>query len=210
MKMLITTLLLAASPADHTITGDLNVYASDGNGAYWAETHVGSEKVSPGGSGATLTVGGPGGASIYWQLDAVTEYLYHTTDIEDDWDGISDIPVTVKVSLDGAETANDDIEFEVIAEYWGEHENMDTAKTQTRTVNHDIGNENAAGDSHTLVFLLDWDLGGNVIEVDDILKLRFRLDGVGSVAAVRYTYGNIKYRSSKPSHHTDGTFPTEG
>jgi len=204
--------LMADASSVFTVTtdGGLDVYDSSGNGFYWQEFHIDAGSISPGGSGATLTVWNT--STIGWLLDATTEYLYLSTEIHDDWEGSSDHVIEAFVCLNAAETANDIIQAEVIAEYFGEHDDMDTPKTQTRSINHDIVNDNGAGECHTLVFILDWDLVDHVIEVEDQLKIRFRLDSVGGgtdVAAVRSLYFNHKYRTSKPNL-TAGTFPTEG
>ena len=140
------------------------------------------------------------------------EYLYATTKICDSWDAASDVVVTVDVALNGAETANDVIQFEVLSEYYGEHEDMDTPKTQTRSIDHDIVSNNGAGEVHTLQFRLDYDLADNVIQANDILKLRFRLDSVAGgtdVAAVRFLFATVRCRTAKPAPEV-GTFPTEG
>jgi hypothetical protein len=192
--------------------GTMSLLDASGDGGYWHEFHLGATKTDPGGSGATLTVVNT--ASFVYLLDATTEYLYFEIDIHDDWDGASDIVVEVRVALSGAETANDIINAEVIAEYYGEHDDIDTGvKTQTRTINHDIVSDNGQGDAHDLVFIIDWDLASNVVEVEDTIKLRFRLDSVGGgtdVAAVWFSDANIKYRTSKPQLETGGSFPSEG
>jgi hypothetical protein len=192
--------------------GSVDVYDASGNGIHWREFHLGATKTDPGGSGATLTVVNT--ASFVYLLDATTEYLYFETDIHDDWDGSSDIVVEVQVALSGAETANDVIQGEIVAEYYGEHDDMDTGiKTQTRTVNHDIVSDNGQGDVHHLVFIIDEDLASHNVDPEDNIKLRFRLDSVAGgtdVAAVWFIGANVKYRTSKPQLETGGTFPSEG
>jgi hypothetical protein len=124
-------------------------YDSSGNALYWCEEHVGAGKATAGGSGATYTVWNT--ATDGWLLDATTEYLYlDATDIEGFWDSASDIQVNVIVALNAAETANDIINGEVVSEYFSyldNSDNMDSPKTQTRTINHDIGSDNAQGDT---------------------------------------------------------------
>jgi hypothetical protein len=188
----------------------IDVYDSSGNAYYWAETHVDGSTVSPGGSGATLTVWNT--SSIGYLLDATNEYIYFTSDVEDNWDGVSDVQVNLVVALNANETANDIINGEVVAEYFTEHDDMDTPKTQTRAINHDIASSNSAGETHNMSFLLDYDLGSNEIEKGDVLKLRFRLDSVAGgtdVAAIRFLYGHVRFRAPFPAEAV-GTFPTEG
>ena len=194
------------------VNGPIDVYDSAGDGAYWREFHIPASKIEPAAAGATPTV--INSATFVYLLNADTEYLYFGTDIHDDWDESSDIIIEIQVALSGAETADDVIQAEIVAEYVGEHEDINTGvKTQTRSIDHDIGALAGAGDVHHLAFVLDYDLESHVVQVDDNLSLRFRLDvvgGAGNVAAVWLKGANIKYRTSKPQLETSGTFPTEG
>lgn len=204
-----------AVTGDSTFTGDVDVigtetvkghlYGIDGSddSLWWKEYYFRAESVSPGGSGATLTTGGPGGASLYWLLDATNEYLYLSGCVSSDWDGESDIVIGVHVALNVNETANDTIDAELIAEYATEHDDMDTSKTQTRTISHDIGNYNSAGEVHRLIFILDHDLANNVIDAGDHIKLRFRLSSVASVTAVRFLCGRMLYRTKYPRQEAE-------
>jgi len=185
---------------------------TDSLGGLWREVHVDAQSVSPGASGATLTVGGgTNNATLYWLLNAVNEYLYFGTDIEEDWDAGSDLSVKVVVALDGAETANDLIHATLDVEYVGEHENMDSPKEQSISIDHNIGAFNAAGDVHELNFLIDHDLASNVVQDDDIIKFRFYLDDVTTttpVAAVRFLYAHVRYRAN--SAHMFTSSPASG
>jgi hypothetical protein len=191
--------------------GTPSYFDTSGTGRFWQEFHLCANTASPGGSGATATVINT--ATLAYLLDANTEYLYFEVDVHDDWDAASDMVVEVEVALATAETANDIINAEVVAEYHGEHEDIDTAvKTQTRTINHDITSDNAQGIKHKLTFILDYDLASNVIEQEDSLHLRFRLDSVGGgtdVGSVHFLQMNIKYRTAKPQLIFD-SFPAEG
>ena len=190
---------------------DFDVYdAVGGDGAYWREFHIDADSVDPGASGATASFGGLGNATFYWLLNATTEYLYFDTDIHTDWDAASNIVIEVKLALDAIEPINTNIEAEIIAEYAGEHEDMDVAKTQTRQVDHDITSDLAAGTIHYVTFILNSFLGGNAIDTNDYLKLRFRLYAQTDIAAVRFLQANVFYRSSKPRIETGGVFPSEG
>lgn len=192
--------------------GTLKYIDNSSNCLWKKEYHAAANSISPGASGATLNVGGPGSATLYYLLDATTEYLYVNSDIHNDWDASSDIIIEARVALNADETANDIIQAEVISEYVGEHEDMDISKTQTRSIDHNITTDNLAGAVHEMIFLIDYDLASNVVEVNDILSLRFRLDSVGGgtdVAAVRFLTLNIYYRACTPSI-TMGSFPSEG
>lgn len=182
--------------------------AGDGTCLWWHEHHAAAEEISPGGSGATFLVGGSVPATTYWLLDATDEFLYFGSEIHTDWDGNSDIPWQILVALDEAETASDTINATLNCSYSNDHDNMDTAHTQTRSVDHNIGGLNAAGDQHELWFLLDHDLGGQEVAPSDRIACRFYLDSVASVVAVRVIGARMVYRTCYP-HQAVGTFPTE-
>ena len=117
------------------------------------------------------------------------------------------------VALDGAEAANDLIKTTLQADYYAEHENMLTPKTQSRNVDHNIAAFNAQGDVHQIVYILQHDLGGNPIEQMDLLNCRFNLSavgGAGEVGPVRVTRATIQFRTKFVSFPYDGTVPPEG
>ena len=182
----------------------------DGDELFWNRHHVQAGAAGTFGSGATQHAEG---ATAYWLLNLTTEFAFFDADISDDWDGATDVWVKVRVALDGAEDADDDIDATLVTDYYGDHEDMNTAfKTQTRSVDHDIGAFNAAGSVHDLWFQLDWDLGSNVIQVDDLLNFKFYLDDIVTgtpVIAVRFLGADILYRTKKPNPIYSGD-PTEG
>ena len=49
-----------------------------------------------------------------------------------------------------------------------------------------------------------------MIEVEDGLSIRLRLDSVASVGAIRFHHGNILYRTKVAREETSGLFPVEG
>ena len=178
---------------------------------WWKETHLPASAVSPGASGASLVVLNT--SSLVYLLNATNEYLYFDTDIHADWNAVSDIVVIIIVGLENAETSNDTIEAELIAEYFGDHDDMTTGfKTQTRSVNHNIGSDTAAGTLHDLTFVLNYDEASNVIEREDHIKFRFRLDSVASVSGVHFLCAHVQYivRDDWQAEKFTGAFPTEG
>lgn len=183
-----------------------------GNGAamYWHHIEFDSSSLSPGASGATA--GTINTSTHCWLLDATNEYMYFGFAMHEDWDAASDIIVECCMALSAAETENDTINGELIVEYFGEHEDAGNPKTQTRTVDHDITDDNAQYKDHTLRFVLDHDLADNVIQRGDKVHCRFRLDavgGAGEVAGVYYYGGQARYLSNTPAHIYNGTMPTE-
>ncbi len=180
---------------------------------WWTEVHVSANSTSPGGSGATLTIVNT--AAITWLLNATNEYLYFEADVHEQWDTTSDIIVYVEVMLTSAQPANDTIDAELIAEYYGTHDDMDTSiKTQTRTISHDITSDNAQGIVHQLIFTIDHDKVSHVVDAHDHLKFRFRLSSVAgtSVSSVNYLCAHIRYQSrfDWPAEKVLGAFPVEG
>jgi hypothetical protein len=184
--------------------------ASDGNGALFRHYSASAGAVSPGGSGATLT---DANNVIYYELDANTEYLYFNVDVGG-WDGNSDIVVEIYVALHSGETADEDINAELSCDYMGDHEDIDTSyKTQTRTINHDIGSYIAAGTIHKLTFVLNEDLASNNIDNGDILACSFRLDDVSAPATmvedIRFLHVDYIWRTAYAHTAYPGTMPTE-
>ena len=174
-----------------TSSGAYLTGGQDVAGAYIHEYFASASSLAKGGATEAVING-----VFYLQLDATGEYIYYTVDVHDDWDGDQDLWITAVVALDGAETANDQIHASVLCNYYGEHQNIITAKAQTISVDHDIGNYNAEGDVHKLSFRINWDQTDNVVLKGDYFSFRFWLDDVssgGSVAGVRVLYMNLKY-----------------
>ena len=181
-----------------------------GDGMLWRAYHVSASATNPGPSGSTPLVSG---ASFYWRLNSITDYLYFDVDIHSDWDGVTDPVLEVYVALNAAETANDLIRASVLFDYYTDHDNMESPKTQTIPVDHDIVALAAQGDVHELKFVLDASLAGNVLDAGDIVKMRFWLDDVSTapvVTAVRFLLGEFRYRTTMPWVFATGAAETSG
>ncbi len=190
---------MSTNATNVTASGAYLTGGQDASGGYWTEFHISASSLNKGGSAAAE---GVLNGVFYYTLDAVNQYVYGTTDIHDDWDGDSDLLVEVVVALAGAETANDYIRASLLTDYFGEHDDINSPKTQTISIDHDIGNFNATGSVHELFFRINFDEGGNVIEKNDVFCFRFWLDDVTSgatVASVRVLYINIKYLTKYPA-----------
>lgn len=178
---------------------------------YWRHHHLSASGISPGASGSTRSIINT--ATMGWLLDATNEYLYFDVDVHSDWDP-GNIWIMFDVALAGAETASDIINAEVVLEYHGNHDDIDTSfKTQTRTINHDITSDNAQGSLHYVYFELDYDLADNVLDVGDNVFVRFRLDSVAGgtdVAAVHVISGHVWYTTYKPQIEAPVPLPVEG
>lgn len=193
-----------------TSSGEYLTGGQDATGAFIHEYFCPSNALSKGGSAAAE---GVLNGMFYWVLDATNEYLYSTIDVHEDWDADQDLWITVVCSLNAAETANDKIRMSVLCNYFGEHENITTSKTQTIPVDHDIGNYNAEGDVHKLRFLVNWDLVDNVVERGDYFAFRLWLDDVSSeetVAGVRVHYVNLKYTKKYACLPMTSSIPVTG
>ncbi len=156
--------------------GSVQCHKADGSSRYVREFHLPAANASAGGSGATATVKS---AVFGWLLDATNEFIYFGTDVHSDWDTTTDLTIEVTGYIDNAETADDTINMTLVCDYYGEHDDLDSVKTQTLTQDHDIVNDNGANVVHTLTFTFDHDLGGNVLEVADRLAIRINMDALG-------------------------------
>lgn len=181
------------------INGLIYMEKSDGTSGWYREYHIGANQTDPGASGATKT---ELKATFSWLLNAITEYLYYVVDIHDDWDGASDIEILVHGYLAAGETANDLIRMSILCDYYGEHDNANAPKTQTLTADHDIASDNDQYDHHMISFVLNWDEGGNVLEVGDDLHIRVYLDDVTTAPVVtgfNICHVTIRYRTKYPA-----------
>ena len=200
--------------SDHVHGGYTSTTGPDGNCGLWEIRSTTGAATSPGMSGATLQVLDT--TTIGWLLDTTNEYVYHTGCIPygfDDTVGIVTLAVFVNVSLDGAESVGDTINMEMASSYFEEHGNVLTPKTQTRTVSHNIGSDNEAGDDHTILFVLNHRLADNFIDPGDRITIRYRLYSVAGgtdVAAVNFISSQIYARTCRMAPQTDGAILTEG
>jgi len=91
---LLCSLLLAGCTAADPLTDNLYSNASyirvgaGGDAGYWHEYNMSAFSASPGMSGSTLIATNASSLGGY-QLNAIGEYLYFTTHVENDWDGVS-------------------------------------------------------------------------------------------------------------------------
>lgn len=195
--------LLSGSASDQSVfsvdeEGSIRCNFSDGTSKYWHEFHMGANSIAPGGSGATAEVLN---AVFSYKLDATTEYVYTTFDIHSDWDAVSNIVIEVWGYLTNAETQDDIIRMEVRADYYGDRENANTAKTQTLTMEQPIDNFNAQYSVHFIGFTLPYNTGGNVVEKEDVMHLRIRLHDITTapfVNAFNVTHITARYKTKTP------------
>jgi len=182
--------------------GTYNGYQSDGTTSlYYHEDNISAFEVSPGGSGAELiatTVSTLGGYS----LNVNTEKLYYTTHIEDDWDGATDIILTVYWEVNEASSADGTVDLQLICYYKGNHEV--STKTQTLEVAHTITDNKAQYTQHETIFTINWDETSNVVEVNDIMSLILNLEtDTSECDDIIINYADWVYSTTKPARETN-------
>ena len=104
--------------------------------------------------------------------------------------------------LTNAESANDLIRMSIRCDYGSSGDNANSFKTQTLSTDYNIGSNNAQYDVHTIQFVLDHDLAGNVLESGDVLSLRIWLDDVTTSPVVKsfnIMHVTVKYKTIYPS-----------
>ena len=188
---------LDANAQDIINTGTITASSS----IWWHEYILPASAFSQGASGATTlapnanTLGG-------WLLDrdVALEELNSTSHIEDDWDGASDpiVEIYFEVNVDntlGADT--DTVDIQVIFRYKGDAETA--IKTQT-VVDAVVIGKSAQYKQFKATITLDWDLGGNVLEVRDVVSIAAGLVAASSeVTNIILNFAEFKYHTDKPA-----------
>ena len=192
------------------VGGDIKYEWDATNGVYWKKFYRGphewwAQVTSQAAFGSSM------GAIL---LSDPSHDIYTNIYMDDDWDaaGEGDVIVEVWCALESAETANDDINMTVYFDYITEHDTYpgDT-KSQTRSVDHDIGNENAQYTVHKMTFVADFDVGGgNSIETADVMGIHIELDSVASTDGCYFLMGVISYRTKYAQPFYGGSMPSEG
>jgi len=160
---------------------------------------IGAINVSPGASGATPTV--PDANTIGgYQLDAATEYLYFDTDIHDDWDGASDILITVYFEVNVDNTLGnvaDTVDLQLICRMKGDAETA--CKTQTLEEATTVG-QSPQYKQFNVTFAIDWNDVTNPVEEDDLIGFRLNLEtDTSEVDDIIVNHFEIKYKSAQPN-----------
>lgn len=188
------------------LVGTTKNYFTDGAGAWLKEVTFGAPEMV----GTGVTIGVWEGYSWY-TLNTTGKYATWGWRVPEDWDGDSDIAVQVLVTVTNAETANDLIRASLRADYVAD--NTLGTRTQTRSIDHSIGNYTTAGMYHFMNFVLDYDLASNVIAVGDWMGLKFWLDDVTTapvVTSASIVMAAIRYRSKYPGGPAFTAMPVEG
>ncbi len=94
-------ILLTSCNVEDPLPETLYVSSIQRSDGYWHEYNLGAIELSPGGSGATLIA--PNISSLGgYRLDAINEYLYFTSHVEEDWDGVGagNFEIAFEVNVD--------------------------------------------------------------------------------------------------------------
>ncbi len=176
-----------------TTHGSLEREGPMGSGGYWHEYNVGASSISKGGSGATLinpnisTLGG-------YRLDDITEALYFTTHIEDDWDGFTRAIVEIAFEVNVDNTAGldtDAVQFQVECwhKYPGEYGNG---------VNSHEGNTVIGKSDQHQLFVQEMPI--HDIGTDQVITMRINLNTITSdITNVIVNYVEFKYQTKTPT-----------
>lgn len=164
---------------------------------WWCCKYIDAFSVSPGLSGATLvppdrdTLGG-------YQLNAATEYLYFNGRVCSNWDGATDLIVTVtwEVNVDNsAGNVTDTVDLKLLAYYKG---NTDTEnKKQEIEIATTVG-QAARYKQFTTTFTIDYDLALSIVDVGDTFSFTLNLEtDTSEVDDVIVNFCTFSYRTAK-------------
>ena len=180
---------------DINIDGSLERYSGAGTGGYLHEYNLSAFSSSPGASGATVigsnisTLGG-------YRLDAVGEYLYFTTHIEADWDGVTDalLEIAFEVNMDntgGLVTDTVVISAECYHKLEGDFGCNMVSLRGTTVVGQSSQHE---------LFIMDVYIDALDMDINQLLAIRLNLDTVSSeVDNIILNYIEIKYQTYIPA-----------
>ena len=197
--LLLAMLVVGGCDATDPIFDDIYTKASfirvdaTGNGGYWHEYALGAIELSPGASGATLIV--PNASSLGgYRLDAINEYLYFNSHIEDDWDGVSDGIFEIYFEVNEDNTAGlvtDTVKFQL--EVWHKlHGEL------TNTVFSLQGNTVVGQSQQHELFEQQITIGN--LRMNEVIAFRLNLNTIQSqVVNVIVNYVELKYPTYLPA-----------
>ncbi len=137
--------------------------------------YVDSFSVSPGGSGATLTVPDTNTLGGY-QLDAANEYLYFNARTCSNWDAASDlnVKITFEVNTDNSGgNAGDTVDLSLLAYFKGDGET--SCKSQTLETANTVG-ASAQYKQFTSIHTIDYDDPNDTVDANDVFVFRINLE----------------------------------
>lgn len=133
-----------------------------------------------------------------WLFDSQNEQMTLLFCVPLNWDQESDIVLAIYCVLEAAEAVDDKIDWATSVISVADHEDVDVAPTQTPGVEHDIDDNNAAGDLHRVGITLDYDDGTCPIATADsvsiVLNRTANVGGAGYVAGVVVIHMCVEYQ----------------
>lgn len=168
-----------------------------GNGGYWHEYNLGAIDLSPGASGATLIA--PNASSLGgYQLNAINEYLFFDSHVEDDWDSASDgvFQIYFEVNDDNSGgLVTDTVKFQL--EVWHKLLGERVCTVYSLSGNTVVGQ----AQQHDL-FMQNIAIGD--LRAADVLAFRINLNTIQSqVTDVIVNYVEFKYQTHSPAPEED-------
>jgi len=117
------------------------------------------------------------------------EILYIQFCTPKDWDEASDLVIVLHCVLNADEAVDDIIDWETSVISVADHEDVDTAGTQTPGASHSIGAFNGGGTLHQVPITLDYNDGTCPISTGDNVSIT--LSRTANVGAAGYVAGVI-------------------
>lgn len=203
---IILTTLLASCTADDPLNenyylkysselaqGSIYRYDSNNDGGYWHKYNLDAINLSPGASGATFIA--PNASSLGgYQLNGLTELLYFSTHVEDDWDGTSSgvVEIWFEVNDDNSGGADED-DVVIQLECWHK---LDGELTCT---NHSLRGTTVVGKA-TQHKLFKMTITLDAIRNIETISFRINLDTItGDVTDIIVNYVEMKYQTHYPA-----------
>jgi len=131
------------------------------------------------------------------QLNTATEYVYGESVVHGDWDGATDLALEVHFTINTDNTGGAGTDTcDGVVEFYYKGDGEDECKRQTVEGAKVIG----AASQYTQFSIdipLNWDLADNIVQVDDIIGLRFNFEtDTSEVDDVTITNISLQYNTS--------------
>lgn len=153
----------AAVTTEKVIRGDTSLYRR-----YY---HMPASKANPAASGATWVE--PGANCLGgWRVTSATHTLDFYADVHSDWDGATDLTVSIRWSLYAAGSAGDTVDLRLQVFYAGAGD----AVTKSQTVEVATTTTGTQYKQYVTTFTIDFDAASNVVEAGDHVSMILNLE----------------------------------
>ncbi len=194
---------------EDVLFGATTTFQTNSIAAFEGHYSVEAGSASPGASGPSS---GENNATAYTLLDRVgpAEELFFSFDMPpvNCWDG-GTIWVVLYTILTAAENAGDDIDATLECEHYTEHEDQNSATSELRSVDHDLGNFNAQWMTHNLTYRIT----PASIDPGDVVSCKFYLDDITTgtpVGELGFIHADVHWPSICPTENRFEGVPAEG